>query len=732
MDITIHGAGRRLRKSEYALEKLSFRVRGMDCAEEIATLRAELTPLEFVQGIDFDLLHRRVIVQVDGTNASSATICAAIARTGMTAEPWSDDSQDDGSARLNRRIRLALTTLSGALLSLGVLAHAFARGWKAALGAESSPAPWPSKVAYIAALVAAAWFVVPKAWFAARRLRADMNLLMCIAVLGAVALGEWLEAATVAFLFSVALALETWSIGRARDAISALLALSPTQARILDADHAEVLVDPSQVSVGATILVKPGEKFPLDGRITGGRTTVDQAPITGESSPVAKTVGSEVFAGTLNGEGAVEFVAEKAFADSTLSQIAKMVGEAHARRSPSEQWVERFAKIYTPVVVVCAVLLAVVPPVFGGSWSEWFYQALVLLVIACPCALVISTPVSIVASLVAAAKRGVLVKGGLYMEIPSRLVAIALDKTGTLTEGRPRVLQISARSGHSEAELLEVAAAIEVSSTHPLARAIVEHAAAMGIRPRPATGFQMLAGKGASARVDGVEHWLGSHRYLEERGQESEEVHEELEALAAAGASVVVIGKEDHVCGYIALADRLRPSVRKTLSELRSAGVKRIVMLTGDNRGTAAAIAREAGIDEVRAELLPQDKILAIEELAQATGAVAMVGDGVNDAPALARATLGIAMGAAGSDAALETADVALMGDDLSLLPWLIRHSHRTLGIIRQNAWAALLVKGLFLALALSGHATLWAAIAADTGVSLLVVLNALRLVRSQ
>jgi Cd2+/Zn2+-exporting ATPase len=378
-----------------------------------------------------------------------------------------------------------------------------------------------------------------------------------------------------------------------------------------------------------------------------------------------------------------------------------------------------------------ALAIAVVPPLVSGEWSLWFYRALVLLVIACPCALVISTPVSIVAALVASARQGVLIKGGLYVETPATLQALAFDKTGTLTEGRPSVQRIVPRSGHSEEELLRIAAAIEARSEHPLARAIVEYAAARGFRPEPASDFRAIKGKGASAVLDGRSFWIGSHRFLEEQGQETEELHAELEALASSGASVVVIGEEAHVCGYIALADRVREEARQVVARLKAEGVRHLVMLTGDNRGTAEAIGRETGIDEIRAELLPQDKVTAMEDLVRRFGSVAMVGDGVNDAPALARSTLGIAMGAAGTDAALETADVALMGDDVSKLPWLVRHSRRTLGVIRQNIAASLGVKVLFVALTFAGYASLWGAIAADTGMSLLVVFNALRLLRA-
>ncbi len=711
-------------------DRIALRVRGMDCAEEIATLRRELSPLPGVQALSFDLLNRRVVVEVRGAGPRAEDLIAAVRRTGMTAEPWADRGEEHGSSEGGRRWRAVATATSGACVAIGLGWQVWAQGWGAAIGASEVAAdpPLPARIAYTAAVLSGAWFVAPKAWAALRRLRPDMNLLMCVAVAGALGIGEDLEAGAVSFLFALSLALEALSLGRARKAISALMALSPAQARVIGPDHSEELVDAASVAVGTAVLVKPGEKFPLDGRITQGRTTVNQAPITGESAPVAKEPGSEVFAGTVNEDGAVEVRTVKPWADSTLSQIVKMVGEAHARRAPSEQWVERFARVYTPVVMACAVVVAVVPPLFGAAWADWFYQALVLLVIACPCALVISTPVSIVAGLAAAARQGVLVKGGLYLERPARLRAIAMDKTGTLTEGRPRVVKVVPRSGHDEAELLGIAAAIEKRSTHPLARAIVEHAAALGLRPVPATDYQALPGKGAHARLDGTDYWIGSHRYLEERGQEAAGAHPELDDLASTGASVVVIGKAAHVCGYIALADRLRPEAADVVSDLRAIGIGRIVLLTGDNRATAEAIGQQAGVDEIRAELLPQDKVRAIEEIAGMHGATAMVGDGVNDAPALARSDLGVAMGAMGTDAALETADVALMGDDLTRLPWLVRHSRRTLRVIRQNIAAAVAVKGLFVVLSATGHASLWGAIAADMGTSLAVVLNALRL----
>jgi Cd2+/Zn2+-exporting ATPase len=494
----------------------------------------------------------------------------------------------------------------------------------------------------------------------------------------------------------------------------------------------EVVVAVAEVRPGQRFVVPAGERIPLDGRVVAGSSAVNQAPITGESVPVEKEPDAEVFAGTINGDGALTIAATKTFEDTTLARIIRMVEEAHARRAPSEQWVERFARVYTPAVMVLALLVFLVPPVlFGGAWSEWLYRALVLLVIACPCALVISTPVAIVASLASAARAGVLVKGGAFIELPAHLRAIAMDKTGTITRGEPEVVRVIPLNQHTEAELLARAAALEARSTHPLARAVVRHAEQQGLVPQPAVDVQMLKGRGLTGTFDGEAFWLGSHRYVVERGQDSPELARQAEALEADGKTVIVIGNARHVCGLVAVADTIRPEARKVMQQLHAAGVPHVVMLTGDNRVTAEAIAREVGIDEVHAELLPEGKVEKVEKLVARYGTVAMVGDGVNDAPALARASLGVAMGAIGSDAAIETADVALMTDDVSRLAWLIGHAKRTLAVIRQNIMFSLAVKALFVVLTFAGMASLWGAIAADVGASLLVVANALRLLRA-
>ena len=714
-----------------------FKIRGMDCAEEISALKREVGPL--VGGeerLTFDLLRAKMTVAGAAPGAGDREIVAAVERAGMQAEVWQyGDRSADPSGFWQRRGRALLTAASGMLTLLGFCLHAgLAGGPGAALGREGlGGVPSPTALACLLAVLAGGWQVAPKAWLSLRRLRPDMNLLMTVAVLGALGIGDWLEAATVSFLFALSLTLESWSVGRARRAIAGLMDLAPQTARLLRANGSQEEVPAATVPVGARLLVRTGERIPLDGRVVAGESAVNQAPITGESVPVEKHRGSEVFAGTINGDGALEVESTKLAGETTLAHIVRLVEEAQSRRAPSEQWVERFARIYTPAVMAAALVVLLVPPLFtDAAWSTWLYRSLVLLVIACPCALVISTPVSIVAGLAAAAHRGVLIKGGLFLEAPARLRAVALDKTGTLTQGQPSVLEIVPLAGHEERELLERVAALESRSDHPLARAIVAYATRQQVASLPADRVRILQGKGATGSFDGEECWLGSHRYLEERGQETPDVHQRLAAMSNAGRTAVVVGTAEHVCGLIAIADTVRPEAKVAIAALRALGIEHVIMLTGDNRGTAEAVARETGVDEVRSELLPQDKVDAVDELVKRYGAVAMVGDGVNDAPAMARATLAVAMGAAGSDTAIETADVALMSDDLAQLPWLIGHARRTLAIVRQNIGFALAVKAVFVVLALLGQASLWAAIAADMGASLLVIANGLRLLQAR
>ena len=714
----------------------AYKVRGLDCAEEVAVLRQAVGPL--VGGSDrlaFDVLNGRMTVADDASDLAEEAIIKAVAETGMSAARWTGDTGKD-EADSHRRQQVLFTAASGALVLTGLVLHVmlaggFAQAWKLFGTHAGQPTPWPEILAYVTAAVLGTRFVVVKAWYAARNLRPDMHLLMTVAVIGAMVIGEWFEAATVSLLFSLSLALESWSVGRARRAIAALLDLAPPTAHILRPDGSEATVAVTEVKLGSRFVVPAGERIPLDGRVIGGNSAVNQAPITGESVPVEKQPGAEVFAGTINGDGTLTVRATKTAQDTTLARIIHMVEQAHARRAPSEQWVDKFARVYTPAVTALAIIIFLLPPIaLGQSWDDWFYRALVLLVIACPCALVISTPVSIVASLASAARAGVLVKGGAFIELPAQLKAIALDKTGTMTRAEPQIAQIIPLGNHTEAELVARAAALEARSTHPLAGAILRCANAQGITPEPAANVQLLRGKGLAGIFDGEEFWLGSHRYLVERNQDTPEISRMAEALEADGKTVIVVGNSRHVCGLIAVADTIRSEARDVVRQLHAAGIEHVVMLTGDNRVTAQAIAHEIGIDETHSELLPEDKVSKVEELVSRYGAVAMVGDGVNDAPALARANLGIAMGTIGSDAAIETADIALMTDDVSKLPWLVRHSKLTLVIIRQNITFALGLKAAFVFLTFAGMASLWAAIAADTGASLLVVLNGLRLLK--
>lgn len=699
-----------------------FKVEGMCCAEETAILRDAVGDLVGDPDLlRFDIINGVMRVGKELSGEEVDKIVERVAATGMTASPLDPKARSGGASRSERRRvgRAILTAASGVLALLGWIMHVteFSTG---------------SYVAYAGAVLAGMWVVFPRALYALRTFRPDMNLLMTIAVAGALIIDEWFEAATISCLFALSLLLESWSIGRARRAIAALMELAPIIARRKDPDGGFAEVEPEEIVIGDMLLVHPGEKFPVDGRVASGHGMVDQAPITGESIPVAKSFGDRVYAGTTSLDGALEIVAVRPAGESTFAHIVQMVEEAGSRRSRSERWVEKFARIYTPAILGVAFLTFLLPPLlFGGVWDEWTYRALVILVIGCPCALVISTPVTIVAGLAAAAKQGVLVKGGEFLELPARVRAIAFDKTGTLTQGVPVVTSVIPLNGHDERELLERAAAMEANSSHPLARAVVRRAEELGLRPMRAESFRTIEGKGAVAEFRGRQYWLGSRAYLAERRQSTPEAERHAAELADAGASVVAIGSEDHVCGLIGITDTVRREAAATVSELRGFGID-TAMLTGDNRATAASIAEKTGVANVYSELLPKQKVDVVEDLVKNYEIVAMVGDGVNDAPAMARSSLGIAMGAAGTDVALETADIALMSDELHKIPWLIRHSRRTLNIIRQNVAFAIGIKLFFFGATLAGFATLWCAIAADIGATLLVTGNALRLLRSR
>jgi Cd2+/Zn2+-exporting ATPase len=596
----------------------------------------------------------------------------------------------------------------------------------------------------------------------------NIEFLMTLAAVGAMAIGAWEEGALVTFLFSLGETLESYTMDRARNAIRSLMALAPDEATVLrpctdcDEHSGQRLPDGSvyedgpcpwcgvhparvpvaELAIGDAILVQPGERVPMDGQIVEGTSAVDQAPITGESIPVEKTAGDEVFAGTINGDGALEVRVTRLAADNTLSRIIDMVAVAQSQKAPSQRWVDVFARYYTPAVVVLAIIVATAPPLLFdqpfldpvGGGRGWLYRALSLLIIACPCALVISTPVSIVSAISNAARNGVLIKGGAYLEAAGRLLVVAFDKTGTLTRGKPSVTDVIPWGPRSAHEVLALAAAVESRSEHPLARAVVEAAKPAHPGTASARDFQVLKGRGARAQVDGALVYVGNLTLFADEGASlPPALRAQVEQLEEAGKTTMVLATRDPAWdfwGLIAVADTVRPDAREAVAALRRLGIRRTVMLTGDNERTATAIAAQASIDEFRANLLPADKVDAVARLLAEHGQVAMVGDGVNDAPALARATVGIAMGGAGTDQALETADIALMSDDLTRLPFAIRLSRRALRIVRENIGFSLLIKSAFVVLALLGMATLWMAVFADMGASLLVILNGMRLLR--
>ncbi len=697
----------------------------MDCPDEVDVLRKAFSGEGGIADLSFNLMQATMRVEYDPVLITVEQIVARVDSTGMhaTVVDATSNTQRVDTAATRGPMRMAILSATGTALGVAL---------SFVPAASVHHAPWPAVVAYLVAIAAAWRYVAPKARAALTRLRLDMNVLMTIAVIGAVGLGEWLEASTVAMLFAVSHLLETWSVNRARRAIQSLMELSPEQARVIEPDGSEHERPAGEVGVGSRIVVRPGEKFPLDGAVVEGETTVDQAPITGESAPVAKSVGDDIFAATINQDGAVIVRVTKPAGDSVVAGIIRLVEQAQSRRSRSEQFVDRFARWYTPAIVLVALVICIGPPLVAGeAWAPWFYRSLVLLVIACPCALVISTPVSIVSALAAAARNGVLVKGGEFLEVIGRTRVVAIDKTGTLTQGKPAVQDVVPLDGTTAERVLELAAAIEQRSEHPIAEAIVRHAQEQGIAAPACSDFQAIRGKGAEATVAGESFLLGSHRLLEERNVCTEAMHRLMSEHEDCYHTVIGLASSQAPLGIVLLSDRLRADAPAAVAALRRTGVERVIMLTGDNEGTARSIAEECGGIEYKAELLPADKVAAVESLRASHEHVVMVGDGINDAPALAAASVGVAMGVGGTDAALETADVALMADDLNKLPWLLRHSRRTKSIIVQNVSLSLGIKAIFLALAVPGLANLWMAIAADMGASLLVVFNGLRLMRS-
>ncbi|MBV4497963.1 heavy metal translocating P-type ATPase [Pseudomonas sp. SWRI12] len=695
----------------------SFRIEAMDCPTEQTLIQNKLGKLEGVQRLEFNLINR--VLGVTHDLPSDAPIIKAIESLGMQADPLiagEKPQSHDLPAPAKPWWPLALSGVT-------------------ALGAEvihfTNAAPnWVVALVALVSILSGGLGTYKKGWIALKNRNLNINALMSIAVTGAVLIGQWPEAAMVMFLFTVAELIEAKSLDRARNAISGLMQMAPEQATVQQADGTWHVQEVKAIALGARVRVRPGERVGLDGEVITGRSTVDQAPITGESLPVEKIAGDKVFAGTINQAGELEYRVTAAADQSTLARIIHAVEQAQGSRAPTQRFVDRFSTIYTPAVFALALAVAVIPPLFMGAlWFDWIYRALVLLVVACPCALVISTPVTIVSGLAAAARKGILVKGGVYLESGYKLDYLALDKTGTITHGKPVQTDYVALDPTLESTAPALAASLAARSDHPVSRAIANAAVDKQVVQQAVDNFAALAGRGVRGDIDGRTYHLGNHRLVEDLGLCSPELEEKLFALEKQGKSVVLLLDATGPLALFAVADTVKDSSREAIRQLHELGIKTL-MLTGDNAHTAEAIAAQVGMDQARGDLLPEDKLQAIEALYAQGHRVGMVGDGINDAPALARSEIGFAMAAAGTDTAIETADVALMDDDLRKIPAFIRLSRQTSSILKQNIALALVIKAIFLGVTFAGFATMWMAVFADMGVSLLVVFNGLRLLR--
>jgi len=771
-----------------------YRIENMDCPTEEALIRDKLAGLPGVAELEFNLMQRLLTVRHElpslepvekalaaiGMRASQADIEPTFQTTVLAIAKMDCPTEEalirgklgsmTGVASLDFNLVRRTLTLSHAADALPpVLAALQSLGFEAevqeAASSASPPAPqpastnwWPLGVSGVSAILAETvswfhgnqWVVVAlalvaiftgglptykKGWIALRNRNLNMNALMSIAVTGAMLIGHWPEAAMVMVLFALAEVIEAKSLDRARKAIRGLLDLAPERATVQAGDGSWADIDAKMVAIGSRVRVKPGERIALDGEVVLGRSSVNQAPITGESLPVEKAEGDAVFAGTINEAGSFEYRVTALANNSTLARVIHAVEAAQSNRAPTQRFVDQFARLYTPIVFAVALAVALVPPLlFEAPWLAWVYKALVLLVIACPCALVISTPVSIVSGLAAAARRGILVKGGVYLEQGHKLKWLALDKTGTITHGKPAQTDVAAWGAADPTASRMLAASLAARSDHPVSQAVALAAQADGLALHEVSDFAALPGRGVRGRIDGALYHLGNHRLVEDLGVCSPDLEARLSTLEVQGKTVVMLVGENRVEALFAVADTVKESSRSAIAELHRLNVK-TVMLTGDNPHTAEAIARQVGIDRARGSLLPEDKLRAVEALQMETmatmgGKIGMVGDGINDAPALARADIGFAMGAAGTDTAIETADVALMDDDLRKLPTFVRLSRATASVLKQNIALALGIKVVFLVLTFTGQATMWMAVFADMGASLLVVGNGLRLLR--
>ncbi|MFI8654216.1 heavy metal translocating P-type ATPase [Priestia megaterium] len=689
----------------------TYLIEGMDCAACANTIVNHLKTVPAVKDVRVNFSTGKAQIEHDN---EADDIIKEVSKAGYTATLVTSSRQSAESR--HHKGQNGLIVFSGILIALGFI------------GSHTGIASYMTTVLYAIAMIVSGYKPAKSAYYGIKSRSLDMNVLMTVAALGAAVIGEWLEGATVVWLFALGVALQTRSIEQTRNSIRGLMDLAPSEAWVKE--NGQLIKKAAEdISIGTTIVVKPGDRIPLDGEIINGESSINQAPITGESIPVDKVIGDAVYAGTINESGSLEIKVTKLVEDTTISKIIHLVEEAQEKKAPTQAFVDKFATIYTPIVFILALFIMVIPPLFDGAWSEWFYKGLELLVVACPCALVISTPVAIVSAIGNAAKNGVLIKGGTFLEKAGAINAIAFDKTGTLTEGKPAVSEVVSLAAE-ENQLLAITKTLEDYSNHPIARAIVDYAAEKKVDSLQGSNFKILTGKGVQATIQETVYYAGNAKLFSDLGTPLSHCWSHIEKLQNEGKTIIIVGTAKSVLGIISVADTIRHTTVSALESLKQNGMQQIVMLTGDNEGTAKMIASESRVDRYFADLLPEDKVKAIQQLQHEGYQTAMVGDGINDAPALATADLGIAMGGAGTDTAMETADIVLMADNLEKLPHTMKLSRKALAVIKQNIWFSIIVKVIALAFIFPGWLTLWIAVLSDTGAALLVILNSLRLLK--
>ncbi|MED4003268.1 heavy metal translocating P-type ATPase [Priestia aryabhattai] len=689
----------------------TYLIEGMDCAACANTIVNHLKTVPAVKDVRVNFSTGKAQIEHDN---EADDIIKEVSKAGYTATLVTSSRQPAESR--HHKGKNGPIIFSGILIALGFI------------GSHTGIASYMTTVLYAIAMIVSGYKPAKSAYYGIKSRSLDMNVLMTVAALGAAVIGEWLEGATVVWLFALGVALQTRSIEQTRNSIRGLMDLAPSEAWVKE--NGQLIKKAAEdISIGSTIVVKPGDRIPLDGEIINGESSINQAPITGESIPVDKVMGDAVYAGTINESGSLEIKVTKLVEDTTIAKIIHLVEEAQEKKAPTQAFVDKFATIYTPIVFILALFIMVIPPLFDGAWSEWFYKGLELLVVACPCALVISTPVAIVSAIGNAAKNGVLIKGGTFLEKAGAINAIAFDKTGTLTEGKPAVSEVVSLAAE-ENQLLAITKTLEDYSNHPIARAIVDYTAEKKVVSLQGSNFKILTGKGVQATIQDTVYYAGNAKLFSDLGTPLTHCWSQIEKLQNEGKTIIIVGTAKSVLGIINVADTIRHTTVSALESLKQNGMQQIVMLTGDNEGTAKMIASQSRVDRYFADLLPEDKVKAIQQLQHEGYQTAMVGDGINDAPALATADLGIAMGGAGTDTAMETADIVLMADNLEKLPHTMKLSRKALAVIKQNIWFSIIVKVIALAFIFPGWLTLWIAVLSDTGAALLVILNSLRLLK--